>query len=181
MTECVALIRGINVGQAKRIAMAELRDIFVGLGHQNVRTLLNSGNVLFECARPNGAKLALGIQGAIADRAGFSAAVTVVKASALADIVRENPLLRIAVDPARHLVAFVTHPRSLAALRPLMLESWTPDVLAIGSQAAYLWCAAGILDSKLSKAFARQAGESVTTRNWATVLKLLAATKASDR
>jgi uncharacterized protein (DUF1697 family) len=61
-----------------------------------------------------------------------------------------------------------------------MLESWTPDALAIGSQAAYLWCAAGILDSKLSKALARQAGESITTRNWATVLKLLAATKASN-
>ncbi len=180
MPECVALIRGINVGRAKRIAMAELRNIFVSLGHQNVRTLLNSGNVLFESTRSNGVKLALGIQAAIADRAGFSAAVTVIKATALAAIVRENPLLRLAVDPARHLVAFVAHPRSLAALRPMMLESWAPDALAIGSQAAYLWCAAGIIDSKLSKAFAREAGESVTTRNWATVLKLLAATKASD-
>ena len=166
----------------KRIAMAELRDIFVGLGHQNVRTLLNSGNVLFECARPNGAKLALGIQGAIADRAGFSAAVTVIKATALAAIVHENPLLRIAVDPARHLVAFVAHPRSLASSAPVdarVLDTGTARRDRVRRELA---CGAlpGILDSKLSKALARQAGESITTRNWTTVLKLLAATKASN-
>ena len=57
-------------------------------------------------------------------------------------------------------------------LRSPMEESWTPDALAIGSRAGYLWCADGVLDSKLSKAFARRGGETVTTRNWATVLKL---------
>jgi hypothetical protein len=59
MTECIALLRGINVGRAKRIAMADLRGLFVDLGHKEVRTLLNSGNVLFQCARPNTGKLAL--------------------------------------------------------------------------------------------------------------------------
>jgi uncharacterized protein (DUF1697 family) len=180
VTECIALIRGINVGRTKRIAMADLRQIVVSLGHQNVRTVLNSGNVLFQCARPNGLKLALGIQNAVADRAGFSVAATVVTAAALAAVVRENPLLRVAADPARHLVAFATQPRSLASLRPLLLESWAPDAFAIGSRAAYLWCAAGLIDSRLAKVFARRAGESVTTRNWATVLKLLAAAKISE-
>jgi uncharacterized protein (DUF1697 family) len=47
MTECVALLRGINVGRAKRVAMADLRDLVAGLGHANVRTVLNSGNVVF--------------------------------------------------------------------------------------------------------------------------------------
>jgi uncharacterized protein (DUF1697 family) len=56
-----------------------------------------------------------------------------------------------------------------------MKESWAPDALAVSPKAAYLWCAAGVLDSKLSQMFARLAGETVTTRNWATVLKLLAA------
>ena len=93
-------------------------------------------------------------------------------------IVRDNPLLHIAGDPAKHLVAFVAHPRSLDPLRSLMEKAWAPDALAIGSQAAYLWCAAGVLDSKLSQLFARRAGETVTTRNWATVLKLQAALSA---
>ena len=179
MTECIALLRGVNVGRAKRIAMADLRGLFVELGHQDVRTLLNSGNVLFKCTRPNTGKLALAIQSAIVDKHGFSALVMVVTAADLAAIVRENPLLHIAVDPARHLVAFVAHPRSLVPLRSLMEEPWAPDALAIGSQAAYLWCAAGVLDSKLSQIFARRAGDTVTTRNWATVLKLHAASNAS--
>jgi uncharacterized protein (DUF1697 family) len=179
MTECIALLRGINVGRAKRIAMAELRGLFVELGHQDVRTLLNSGNVLFKCARPNTGKLASAIQSAIEDAHGFSAAVTVVTAADLAAIVRDNPLLHVAVDPARHLVAFVADRRSLVPLRSLMEEPWAPDALAIGSKAAYLWCAAGVLDSKLSQIFARRAGDTVTTRNWATVLKLHAASKVS--
>ena len=177
MTECIALLRGINVGRAKRIAMADLRELFADLGHENVRTLLNSGNVLFRCARPNTGKLALAVQKAITDTCGFSAAVTVLTARNLAIIIRENPLLPVAVDPSKHLVAFVAQPSSLVPLRPLMKESWAPDALAIGSHAAYLWCAAGVIDSRLSQAFARRARETVTTRNWATVLKLLAALK----
>ena len=120
MTECIALLRGVNVGRAKRIAMAELRSLFLELGHKDVRTLLNSGNVLFRCTRPNTGKLALAIQSAIADAHGFSASVTVITAADLTAIVSENPLLHLAVDPARHLVAFVAHPRSLVPLRSLM-------------------------------------------------------------
>jgi uncharacterized protein (DUF1697 family) len=90
-----------------------------------------------------------------------------------------NPLLRVVKDPSRHLIAFVAHPRALDPLRSMLEESWTPDALAIGAGAAYLWCAAGVLDSKLSQAFARRAGEAVTTRNWATVLKLHAASNTA--
>jgi len=179
VTECIALLRGINVGKAKRIAMSDLRELFVKLGHGKVRTLLNSGNVLFDCSRPNTEKLALAIQSAIVAACGFSASVTVVTAANLAVIVRENPLLRVAKDPSRHLVAFVGNARALVPLRPLLDESWKPDALAIGPRAAYLWCVDGVLDSKLSQKFARLAGETVTTRNWATVLKLLSASNAS--
>ncbi len=177
MTACIALIRGINVGRAKRISMSELRQLHVRLGHQNVRTLLNSGNVLFDYERPKAADIALAIQKAILKTFGFSAAAVVITAANLAVIVRENPLLKIAVDPARHVVAFVGQPSLLAALRPLMELPWAPDVLAMGSRAAYLWCQEGLIASKLARTFGRRAGETVTTRNWATVLKLLAASK----
>ena len=179
MTECIALFRGINVGRAKRIAMSDLRRLFEVLGHEDVRTVLNSGNVLFRCARPSESKLRLSIQRALEDSCGFSAQVTVITAAKLASIVRENPLLKVAKDPSRHFIAFVADPKSLVPLRALMAESWTPDVLAVSSQAAYLWCVAGALDSKLSQVFARRAGDTVTTRNWATVIKLLAASNAA--
>jgi uncharacterized protein (DUF1697 family) len=155
MSECIALIRGINVGRNKRIAMADLRDMMVELGHTNVRTLLNSGNVLFQCQRPNAAKLAANIEAAIDAACGFSAAVTVIAAQELDCIVNENPLLQIVDDPAKHLVAFVTHRKHLEPLRPMLKESWKPDALAISERAAYLWCATGILDSKFLAAFSR--------------------------
>jgi uncharacterized protein (DUF1697 family) len=177
MGECIALIRGINVGRANRVAMADLREMMVDLGYSNVRTLLNSGNVLFQSKRPNVVKIAASIEAAIHAACGFSAAVTVVTAQELDLIVDENPLLQLVDDHARHLVAFVTHSKHLAALHPMLKQSWTPDALGITGRVAYLWCATGILESKLLQAFSRKAGATITTRNWATVLKLQAAAK----
>jgi uncharacterized protein (DUF1697 family) len=178
MAECIALIRGINVGRGNRVAMGDLRDLFTGLGHENVRTILNSGNVLFRCPRPNERKMSSAIEAAIAGACGFSASVMVMTAADLAAIIEENPLLNMAKDPARHLVAFVADAKRLGPLRPLLKENWKPDALAITQRAAYLWCSTGILESKLLQAFVRKAGNTVTTRNWATVLKLHAAARA---
>jgi uncharacterized protein (DUF1697 family) len=75
----------------------------------------------------------------------------------------------------------VADAKRLVPLRPLLEESWKPDALAITDRAAYLWCSTGILESKLLQAFARKAGNTVTTRNWATVLKLHAAAGAPQR
>ncbi len=177
MSACIALIRGINVGKNKRVAMADLRDMMIDLGHTNVRTLLNSGNVVFQSKDSNAAKMASSIETAIASKCGISAAVTVASARELDLIVDENPLLRFVDDHARHLVAFVSHRKHLDAVRPMLKERWAPDALAITQRAAYLWCASGILESKLLLTFSRKAGATVTTRNWATVLKLQAAVK----
>jgi uncharacterized protein (DUF1697 family) len=177
MSGCIALIRGINVGRGKRVAMSDLRDLVVDLGHTNVRTLLNSGNVLFESKRPSVAKIGTAIGAAITTKCGFSASVMVVTAQELDHIVDENPLLPTVRDHAKHLVAFVAHPKHLEPLRAMLEESWTPEVLAITPRAAYLWCAAGLIDGKLIRAFSRNARATVTTRNWTTVLKLQAAAK----
>jgi uncharacterized protein (DUF1697 family) len=87
MTVCVALLRGINVGKAKRIAMADLRALIEGLGYTDVRTLLNSGNVVFSASRGATAAIAAAIEKAIVARFGFSAAVVVVTAKELEAIV----------------------------------------------------------------------------------------------
>jgi uncharacterized protein (DUF1697 family) len=177
VSSCIALIRGINVGVGKRVAMSDLRDLVADLGYTDVRTLLNSGNVVFKSKRPNVAKISAGIEAAIAANCGFSANVMVVTVQELDCIIEENPLLHLAKEPSRHLVAFVRHAKYLEPLRPMLKEPWKPDALAITQRAAYLWCATGLLDSKMSLAFSRKAGATVTTRNWATVLKLQAAAK----
>ena len=180
MPQLIALLRGINVGRAKRIAMADLRALITGLGHANVRTLLNSGNVIFEGPSSKTGDQALRIQNAIAAKLGVSARVSVVTAADLAAIVRENPLQSIANDPSRFLAAFVSDRAVLTKIKPLIHQSWAPDQLAIGSRAAYIWCANGIVESKLLQAFSGQMGEAITTRNWSTVLKLNAATSISS-
>ena len=179
MTRCIALIRGINVGRAKRIAMADLRKMIEGLGHGGVRTLLNSGNVVFEATRPRMAQLAHSIETGITSTFGISARVIVVAASDLATIIDENPLRAVACDPARYMVAFVAEPASLAKAKTLLPEAWEPEAFSIGTKTAYLWCAKGVADSKLAKALSRVTGDAITTRNWATVLKLQAAARSN--
>jgi uncharacterized protein (DUF1697 family) len=175
MTTYIALLRGINVGRAKRLAMADLRDLLEGLGYKNARTVLNSGNAIFEANRSTASKLAQSIEAGIERRFGFTAATIVLTAAELAAIVRKNPLADAANDPSQYLVAFASSKAALAKAKPLLAESWTPEALAIGSAAAYVWCSKGILASKLLPEFGRLTGDGVTTRNWSTVLKILAA------
>ena len=177
MSVCIALVRGINVGKGNRIAMAELKDLVGRLGYTDVRTLLNSGNVVFQSKRRNVARISSAIQAAIAEECGFSAAVMVITAETLNRIIEENPLLRLVNDPARHLVAFVADAQHLESLRPMLKQTWTPDALAITKLAAYLWCSSGLIDSRVSQTFTRKAGATITTRNWTTVLKLQAAAR----
>lgn len=172
MKQYVALIRGINVGRAKRVAMADLRALVQELGHDDVRTLLNSGNVVFRSARPRKPAMSDELEAAITRKVGVSARVIVLEAAELNAIVREDPLQSVVGDPARYVVAFGVPPNVLAESRSLLREPWAPEAFAVGKRAAYLWCADGIADSRLVKAFSRLTGDTITTRNWATVLKL---------
>jgi uncharacterized protein (DUF1697 family) len=173
----VALLRGINVGRAKRVAMADLRAVVEDLGFEDVRTLLNSGNVVFGGRRAVPGDAAARIEKALATRVGVTARVTVLTAAELAAAVAENPLREIADDPSRHLVAVLRDPADRPKLESLLKQDWAGDVLAVGTRVAYLWCAGGILESRLAEAVNRILGDGVTTRNWATLLKLQALTQ----
>ena len=168
----VALIRGINVGRAKRVAMADLRDLMTGLGYGDIA----SGNVVFTApgTAPNAA--AARIEEGLATRLGVPARVTVLTAEELAVAVAENPLLAVADDPSRLLISVITDPADRSRLEPLAGQDWAPEVFALGVRVAYLWCPVGLLASRLPEAVGRLLGDGVTTRNWATLTKLHALT-----
>lgn len=168
----IALLRGVNVGKARRIAMADLKKLVEGLGYGDVRTLLNSGNVVFTV--PNAAKgdAAASIAEPLSRRFGVSASVIVITAAELAEVVEENPVREMDREPSRSLIAFFPGPKECKLLLPLAKQRWSPEKLAIGARVAYLWCPGGILDSDLLAAVGRALGDAVTTRNWATVQKL---------
>lgn len=168
----IALLRGINVGRAKRIAMADLRALVEGLGYSDVHTLLNSGNVVFTAPNDSAVSAAARIEEGLSTRLGVSAKVLVLTAVELATIVDQNPLSEDDRDPSRLLVAFLSNPESRTMLGPLLKQDWTPEVLVLGVNAAYLWCPDGILVSRMSKAVGQVLGKNTTTRNWATVRKI---------
>src|SRR5438105_11147218 len=106
---CVALIRGINVGKAKRVPMADLRSALERLGFENVHTLLNSGNVVFTTAlSPKTA--AARIERALEKEIGVPARALVLTADDLEEVVSGNRLTRLAANPSRLLVGFLWDP-----------------------------------------------------------------------
>ena len=171
----VALLRGINVGKAKRVAMADLRALVEELGYGEVRTLLNSGNVVYSAPKTAPKKAAAAIEAALAKRTGVSSKVIALGAAELSEIMDDNPLVKEAAsNPSRLLVAVLADPADRKKLEPLAKEDWTPEALAVGKRAAYLWCPDGLSAGKLADEALRVLGDRTTTRNWATMLKLQA-------
>jgi uncharacterized protein (DUF1697 family) len=171
----VALLRGINVGTAKRLPMADLRRLLSGLGYTDVATLLNSGNAVFR-TRGEPARLAAAISGALATRRKLDVLVVVKRAAELTAIVRGNPFNEVD-EPGRLLVAFTQTSQALAALRPIGELAKPPDKFVLGRHAAYLLCPRGSLQSAAGKALLGKPGAAATTRNWLTTCKLRAMTQ----
>jgi uncharacterized protein (DUF1697 family) len=172
MPRYVALFRGINVGKAKRIAMADLRKLLENLGYTEVKTLLNSGNAIFTGGRGAASGHAQRIRTAVAKRLGVDAIVVVKSAAEVAGIMAGNELGKLASDPARLLVAVAEQPATLASLEIVAAKAWGTEKVHVGKHAAYVWCADGILESQALTAVMKGLKGGGTTRNWATFGKI---------
>jgi uncharacterized protein (DUF1697 family) len=172
MPRYVALFRGINVGKAKRIAMADLRTLLAKLGFTEIQTLLNSGNAVFTGAKEAPAKLAARLRAAVEKKLGVDALVIIKSAEEVAGVVSGNALEKLASDHSKLLVAMTNDAKALAALEPLAKSEWGAEQVRVGKHAAYVWCANGILESKAAVALLKNLSESGTTRNWATIIKI---------
>ncbi|HYS04023.1 MAG TPA: DUF1697 domain-containing protein [Candidatus Dormibacteraeota bacterium] len=171
----VALLRGVNnAGKSTRVAMADLRVLFERLGFRDVRTVLNSGNVVFSVPDNRRGDVRGRIEKALAARLGLDSRVIVLSRREVAAAVQDNPLAGVAVNPSWLLVIVPAKPSDRERLRPLLEERWAPERLAIGRRAAYLWCARGVADSRLWSAVDRALGRSGTARNISTMTKLMA-------
>lgn len=169
VNEFVALLRGINVGSAKRIPMATLREVFENAGLQNVRTHLQSGNVVFESdGRPNAADL----ESLVLAHTSVQSSVVLVTAEDFRRVVRDNPFAD-APDKSRMLIHFTDRmPRASDIVVPAAAEL-APEKIALGARAMYQWAPDGLLASKLPAAFFRQFPGVLTARNLRTVERIL--------
>ena len=167
----VALLRGINVGTAKRVAMEDLRALMSGLGYGDVRTLLNSGNVVFSANGRNGdPSRRIGVE--IEKKLGVKSRVTVLTAAELDVAVRGNSLLKVATHPSRLLVGVLASRDDRASLEPLARQRWRGERLALGERVCYLWCPDGISKSRVLVEVGKVLGDAITSRNWGTIQKL---------
>ena len=131
-TRLLALLRGVNVGRAKRVDMARLRDLVLDLGYADARTYLQSGYAIFSCRPSAVATAAANIEQALARELGVSSRVVVRTAAELAAAMTTDPLLELTTDPKKHLVGFLDA---------------DPDWIRVVGRHAYLLCAAGVLAS----------------------------------
>jgi uncharacterized protein (DUF1697 family) len=168
----IALWRGINVGKAKRLAMADLKALLTGLGATEVKTLLNSGNAVFDSKRKLNADK---IRAAVLDKLGVDAAVILKTATEWAAIAAPHGIEE-ADDPSRLLVAIPADAAALQSAAGIAADSG--ERFVVTPHAAYLWCGNGILESKAAVLLLKKLGEGGTTRNWATVEKLNALAQA---
>lgn len=169
-----AFLRGINVGGNKKVPMADLRSVVEGLGHSDVATLLQSGNVTFTSGgRKGAAALATELEQAIADHIGVDCRVLVRSATELEAAVRANPMPGAVAEPSRFHLCFLEKAPSSEQIAALEAEDFAPDEFAFGTGVLYVWYRAGVQDSKLAKVLDRRLGVAVTARNWNTVTKVL--------
>ena len=162
-----ALLRGINLGSRNKISMADLRALFERLDAEDVRTYVQSGNVVFR-SRRTAAQLETAAEHEIARALSLDVTVLVRTKAQLAKLVRENPF---AGSPEKALhVTFLAAKPPAARVRELDPTGFEPDAFAVSGREVHLHLPNGYGRTKLSNAYFEKAlGVRATTRNWRTV------------
>jgi uncharacterized protein (DUF1697 family) len=163
----VALLRGVNVGGKGRVPMQELRELFESFGFENVRTHIQSGNVIFRSsAMPSTSVL----ESALFDRFHIASPVVVRTSSELSKVIRNDPFGD--VDRSYLHVGFMAQAITDAEVASLELDRFAPERIAAAGTEVYFCLPGGMGNSKLAGYLNRKIGGSMTVRNWNTVTTL---------
>jgi uncharacterized protein (DUF1697 family) len=176
MTMQIALLRAINVGGHNKIAMSDLRDLFGTLGFSGTKSLLQSGNLVFESARLTGANLEPLLEVETASRLGVAVDFLVRSAAELRAIIESNPFpVEAKGDPSHLLVIFLKAAPEAKEVKALQAGIKGPEIIHAKGKQLFVVYPAGIGNSKLTNSLIeKKLGTRGTSRNWNTVLKLAA-------
>jgi len=153
--------------------MAELRDALEEAGFEEVKTYLQSGNVVLS-SKSKSEQTVRKIERLIREKFGLEIAVVARTGTELARVVARNPLGDVATDPKRYQVSFLDGRLPAAAKRKLEQACAESERFVVHGHEIYAWHPAGVARSKLWAALAgRDLGVTATARNWTTVTKLL--------
>lgn len=178
----VALLRGINVGGHNKVVMADLRELVTSLGHTDVATYIQSGNVVFTSPETDTVRLATILEGEIVGRLGVPGSVVVVSREQLARVIADNPYPEESNPKCLHAVfrRVEMTPDEIAAVVAVQRQAnskGSRDEATVVGSTLYLHTPDGLGRSELAAQLARTgaaAGGGGTARNWATVTKLMA-------
>jgi uncharacterized protein (DUF1697 family) len=162
----IALLRGVNVG-GRKVPMAGLREVFEDLGHGNVRTYIQSGNVVFD-AKGSGPSVRTGLEKAIDRTFGLDVTVLLRTPAELAKVAKQNPY---GPDAYVTFLDGIPDRKRVAALDP---APFAPDEFRVIGQEVYVRCPNGYGRTKINNTFfEKKLATRATTRNWKTVATLL--------
>jgi uncharacterized protein (DUF1697 family) len=176
----VALLRGINVGGHHKVPMAELRQLFAGLGFDDVATYIQSGNVVFSSGARDVAEMTADIERELVKIFGFAAPVVLRSARQLEGVASANPFVGGGIDVAALSVGFLGATPDAVRVSALLADPLADpataggDEFVLSEQEVYLHHPNGYGRSKLTNSyFDRRLGTMMTVRNWRTVMTLL--------
>ena len=176
----VAMLRGINIGGRRRVPMAELRTLLSDAGYEDVRTYVQSGNIVLTSSA-KAAEVEGDLRTLICERFGFDVPVVVRSRTQLKRVIELDPIDDAADDPKRYQVTFLAGklPADVATrLQERMIES---ERFVVRGREIYTWHPEGVARSKLAGAIADKGlGVTATARNWTTVTTLLEMASASS-
>lgn len=181
MKTYAALLRGINVGGARKLPMADLRALLEELGHDGVRTHLQSGQAVFASAHGDEESLAAELRQAIEQRFGFPVEVLVRDHAYLRAVAEDCPFPAAGLEPKQLHVTYFSAPVDDERFAPVDRAAFLPEDFRLGDRALYLYAPNGLGRSGLADALSRprvNKGLTATTRNWNTVTKLVELTGA---
>jgi uncharacterized protein (DUF1697 family) len=168
MPKFVGLLRGINVGGKNKVPMTQLRTLFESLGHTEVVTFIQSGNVVFTA---RGSVAPESLERAIESEFGIDITVVLRTPRELEKVVTGNPFPN--ADASKLHVGFMANKLTAAAVKKLDAERFLPDEFAVRGRETYLHLPGGLGRAKLPGYLDRQLKIPTTVRNWNTVTKLV--------
>ncbi len=169
----LVMARGINVGTANRLSMAELRERLAAMHCSEVTTVQQSGNVILTSESESPTEVAAMVERLLVDEFDAKVPCVVRTVDQIRAVLAHNPLQDVADDPSRYLVNFLSKEPDEAAVRELMRRDHSPEVLDIEGTEAYVWTPEGVKGMTLSYSYLeRQFDVVATARNWRTVEKV---------